>query len=780
VSECVRRWIRAAIEHGRLTVAVVAVLTAAWIPFLPGLRIQADGRSLLARTHPAVVSHERLEREFGGADFLTITLEAPTHAQLFAPPALTWLYRFTRALETLPAVGAGGVRSLATEPIAVWTPGGLSIAPAVVGEIATETDAAAVRRAVERQPTLERFLMGADRRSLAVYVPVRSDVDRRQTFAFIEELARGELHRVAPAGQTGYTLRFLGAVAAESLLAEYVLQDLVVLLPAGTLLTCLILYLWFRDWRMAALGFAEAIVCVVWTLGLMAVTERPLTLVGVLGPVILVAYGVSDTIYIAQRFRECGLSGRYVTRQCALQATMEDLTAPLAATSATTCAGFLAFAASPIPPLRDFGLFTAFGVALALALSLLVVPAVLLIGNFRENGAPQPAPGVALGILHGARVATRRPDMVIAACVLLVGFVAAGAVRIRIQDSWLRNFNASSSVARADAWFNDRYAGSNVLNATFRADGANGVYDPRFLSALERVQHGLRGSPAVGDSFSVLDCLNIAARVLEGAERRPATAHVAAEWALVYETGDAGRRLRSYVNEDRSGVNVSIFLNRADYARTQSVMNEVRQLAQGTLLAGAEPEFAGDAHLGYVLVRSIAGSLWITLGLSGLLVFAIAYTLVRSASIAVHIMVPVVLAVVCNFGFMGWVGMPIGVATSTFAAIAVGIGIDFAIQWTARLRGALAAGMPWDAAVESTQRTTGAAILLHSTVLVASFSLLTASAAPPNRSLGVLVCVNLIACMLATLLVLPALGTLAKRRELRRALAWRAVVEPGR
>lgn len=52
----------------------------------------------------------------------------------------------------------------------------------------------------------------------------------------------------------------------------------------------------------------------------------------------------------------------------------------------------------------------------------------------------------------------------------------------------------------------------------------------------------------------------------------------------------------------------------------------------------------------------------------------------RSLRWGVYCVLPSALAVVINFAVMGWFGIPLGVATSMFAGMMLGIGVDFAIS----------------------------------------------------------------------------------------------------
>jgi uncharacterized protein len=105
---------------------------------------------------------------------------------------------------------------------------------------------------------------------------------------------------------------------------------------------------------------------------------------------------------------------------------------------------------------------------------------------------------------------------------------------------------------------------------------------------------------------------------------------------------------------------------------------------------------------------------------------------------------------------MGWAGVPLGVATSMFCAIALGIGIDYAIHFLDRLgdrRG--------PAAVEEAAAEVGPAIVTDAAAIAFGFGLLTLSQVPANARLGGLVAFALLA---SCVLTLAGLGALLARK----------------
>jgi len=479
-------------------------------------------------------------------------------------------------------------------------------------------------------------------------------------------------------------------------------------------------------------------------------------------PVILATYCVADTVHIGQRFQlKCCLPGR--TRRQALDEALDEVLEPVVFTFLTTVAGFLAFCFSPIPPLRDFGLFSALGLISAVVVSIFVVPPALLLGGFGRLDAERALPvGLSRLLERGMMGAARRPVAVVLVTLAVSAAIGLGILHLRIQDSWVDNFSARSPLVRSDRWFNARFVGSNVLNVVIDRGAADAVYDPGFLAALAALQKRLAADPAVGGSLSLADQMRAVGRTLEGQGRLPRDLGESQEWALLLRMSGGSRNLDPYVDPGGAASNLWIFLNRADYGKTGEVLETVRRFDWG---AAGEPvlRFTGDAYLGYRLVDLIANSHTSSLLASLLLNLVVVWLMVRSVPAALLAILPVSLSILWNFGFMGWTGLPLGIATSTFSAIALGIGVDYALHWLARLRIGLDAGCTWDEAMRLTAGSTGGAILLNGLVLVFGFGLLLFSAVPPTERLGLLMVVNTVCCQLTTLLVLPAAATLLRR-----------------
>ena len=755
-----------------------AALTACWLPTLLLLRLETDGRDLFSPRHPAIRFQESVDRDFATSDFLVVGIEATGSADVFEPAVLNAVLDLGEAISAIEGVSASEIRSLATEVSPQRETGVLRLAPPLATSVSTAAEAERVRREARAEPLFVGTLVSEDERATALYVPIDSGVDRQRVFEQVRLLANERFDR--DERLAAYRIHLIGPAAAESLLGTHVLADLALLLPLSLAVVAAVLGLWFRHWGIVAIGLGEGSAVVLWTLGSMSLAGRPISLVTVVMPVILVTYCVADTIHIGQCLVTLRRQQPTADARRLVESAVGEVLRPVAFTSLTTAAGFLAFAFSPIPPLRTFGLFSALGVLLALALSLLVVPSGLLVTGFAHRPAAGGRSRVDRGLGGLTALAADRPWTVLAAAALTTVLLIAGAFRLQIQDSWIGNFRSTSPVVTSDAWFNQAFFGSNILNWVVTLPDAS-AYDPRVLAELEALQRELEARPEVGGTRSLADPLRVVGRALEGAERPPRSRGEGEEWALLSRMAGGSRSLDPYVDVEGRSLNLWIFLNRGDYRRTATVL-EVADRFQWNLPAEAaapSPRPAGDAYLGHELVRSIAYSQVSSALVALLVTFLTVWWMLRSVSLSLLALLPVSLSVVWNLGLMGWLGLPLGIATSSFCAIAFGVGVDFALHWIARLELGRARGLGFYDALRFAGIRTGKAILSNGWVLTLGFAVLLLSAVPPTRRLALILCSNLTSCLAATLLLLPAAACLLERRKSRSAALFPATWRTG-
>ena len=162
-------------------------------------------------------------------------------------------------------------------------------------------------------------------------------------------------------------------------------------------------------------------------------------------------------------------------------------------------------------------------------------------------------------------------------------------------------------------------------------------------------------------------------------------------------------------------------------------------------------------------------SLPVAIALTSLLVFValffvfrsfgrrMASILKRSARYALISMVPILLVVSWVYGFMYLVGYQINVITAMIAAIAVGVGVDYATHFTMRFIEEFEHEPSRFPALRRAGEGTGGALAISAATSITGFLVMALAPMPMFETFGVLTAVMIFFSLLVSLLVLPSL-----------------------
>ena len=120
-----------------------------------------------------------------------------------------------------------------------------------------------------------------------------------------------------------------------------------------------------------------AMVSVIWAMGLLIGTGFTLHIMSSIIPVFLMPIAILDSIHILSEFFD--RYPQHKDRKATLRAVYGELFTPITYTTLTTAVAFAFLALAPIPPVQVFGLFVAFGVLVAWLLTMLFVPAYIML-----------------------------------------------------------------------------------------------------------------------------------------------------------------------------------------------------------------------------------------------------------------------------------------------------------------------------------------------------------------------------------------------------------------
>ncbi len=306
-------------------------------------------------------------------------------------------------------------------------------------------------------------------------------------------------------------------------------------------------------------------------------------------------------------------------------------------------------------------------------------------------------------------------------------------------------------------------AWSKMTRLRFEITGQS-QFDPQIIRAVNQLGNFIRtcSEDRVGGVLDAADYLRATRFLLHPSNRDSKPLPASAEEARVlwdyYRIARGSHRLRQAVDASYTRSLTTVFLKDANFVDTARLMRDLRAYEQEQLAPlGIKLGFAGDVAVSQSLIGNIVATQMKSLIWSLAGIFAVTTFFGGSLRWGFFCLLPSLLAVVIKFAVMGWAGIPLGVATSMFAAMTLGIGVNCAIHLLESCQQARAAGASPADALSRALVLTGPPALINTLAMSLGFGVLLLSQVPANARLGLLLVLGLVNCLVVSLLLLPGL-----------------------
>jgi predicted RND superfamily exporter protein len=728
-----------------------------WNPPGLNLRIDPSTEPLLRRGDPAGEVYRQAVRDFGDDEVFVIAMESE---DVFRAETLATLRRVTDRIAQFPEVRK--VQSL-SDVVAFrydaendW----VEVA-SFLDEIPTDPrELEAYRQRALADPLYQKILISEDGGTAAINVTFRKMTDQQFIDVRMDERIREVLDQ-----ETSAEVRFHVAGRSHIKVRVYrlMLRDIRILIPIALGVVAAGLWLVFGSWRAVLLPMAVILISALWTFGAMAHLERPLSVLTTLLAPMLAAIGSAYGIHMVSRYQEEAVrapDGASAALHC-----LRPMRLPVLVAGFTTMIGFGALLITDVPAVFEVGAFSVLGVASITLLALTLLPAALArwpLRSKREAPARNLSSRIDAGLDRAlaavCRLATRRATPLLVAWAALVVVCAAAIPRIVIDTDYLSFFHESSDIRREFEAVNRLLAGAVPIYISLRGDEPGTFRDSQVLRAMERIQREVDAIPLVSRTLSLADTVRVMNRVVSRddpeAERIPDARGAVAELIFMAPKGDLDR----YTNVNHSRANILVRTGAVGSAAVRAVAAQLEAaISRGALPEGVQAFVTGNAILLSRSADGIARSQPQTVGLAALAIFILVTATFRSLRLGWVAMLPNLVPVVIFFGALGLGAAPLSLPTSLIGSVALGIAVDDTVHFMVRYGQERRGGLPPEEAAMLCARRAGRAIAITSFMLMAGFLVVGLSSFATLRQFGILSAATMGVCLLADLVLLPAL-----------------------
>jgi uncharacterized protein len=757
------------LRHRIAVIGITLLITAAAVLQVRNLRIVIDPNKVLPQSHPYVVTSNLVEKIFGSKYVAVIGITPKDGGDIFRPEILRKVHNITAGLLKTPGVVKENLLSLSARRAKniAGTEDGMEVKPLMAAVPKTDKQLAALRAAVDLNTVYNDVIVSGDRKTAGILAEFKED---SAGFRAVMQ----KIEAVVAAERDPWVEIAVGGLPAFLAPIETFSERVNILFPLAVFIVGLIHLEAFRTFQGLILPLVTAVLAVAWGVGLMGLTGIPLDTFNAATPVLILAVAAGHAVQLLKRYYDEYDRIRTIERvppkeaneQAVIQSVMKVGPVMIIA-GGIAALGFFSLVVFEITSVRTFGVFTGIGILSALILEMTFTPA--LRSLLPPPGAKKRKGGrgydfwdrITLTIARFVLTPLGRLNIYWGAAFVLA-IAAFGMTRV-VMDNSTKNFFADGLAFRNDdKVLNERLSGTNNLYVLVQGAEDESIKDPKVLEAMDQTARFVEKERQVGKVISIADFIKRMNQAMNGDDlkfyRVPESRELVSQFLLLYSMSGEPGDFDSYVDYTYRRANMTVFLKTDSSAYLQELIPKVKEFMTPRLPPGVSVSIGGSVPQGAALNEVMVHSKILNILQIAGVVFLVSALVFRSIVAGILILIPLVMAVIVNFGVMGWSGMLLNVPTSLCSAMAVGIGADYAIYLIYRLREELARGLGERAAIIEVLRSAGKASLFVASAVAGGYAVLFLSFGfHVHQWLAALICTAMLVSVFAALTLIPSL-----------------------
>jgi diguanylate cyclase (GGDEF)-like protein len=730
-----REILQAIVHRPRRVILVVAALTCLFALQIPHLKIHTSINDLVIEDLPDTARYEGFKEIFGSDEIIRVVIKAKN---VFDPVTFRKIQQLSET-----AAEIEGVRRVISLP---------GIKKDV--DVSGESSLAEFATMIAPVELFRKNLISEDRKTTVLTLVLEDTSDREMVIRNVTEIIDG--------ADKDLSLYQIGMPLVSEALANFTKKDFLRLPPITFLIIAVLLFLLFRNLACLLLPLTCVALALVWTFGLMALTSTPLSMMTMIVPVFLIAVGTAYCLHIGSEYLTYAQVSE--SRAEATFMTFSTLALPTTLAVFTTVIGLGSLLVNRIVAIREFAVFSCFGMLSLLIIVLTLFPSALALfplpkKSTKEDEGRFPIFGRFLDWIVDLDL--NRQKVTLPVLGIFVLFCGIGIFRIRVETSPVEYFKKDTAVSRH---FHDIYkdlSGSFPINVVMASEEDDYFENAEHISDIVLLQEFLDTLPGVDKTVSFADYLKLVNYASNQFDSK------------YYALPEEGFEVRMLMNSYRIMLGEDMFTRFMNYYLSKTNILLLTHISssrdfletRNKILAHVQENFSKDLTwdvTGLGMVVSASSELLTkgqvkSLSLTIVLVFGIMFILFLSYKVGLIAIVPNLFPIVVVFGIMGWLGIELSMVTGLIASIAIGLAVDDTIHYLVRYNREFKRHLDDKLALGETLRHVGRPIVFTTLTICVGFSILAFSSFRPTAIFGILMVITMLSALVGDLILLPSL-----------------------
>ena len=755
-SHPIRSWI---IEHvlanPKKAIALPVLFTLFMGLGINYLVIDDDMMAMLPETLDSRMSWDAVQDEFGSTEVIFIAFGNKGRT-VYSSESFALLWDLTKALENVNQVEK--VSCITTISKIDSEDGFMEISDLQPARDLSLSQIDKIKEYLIRNPTIKKRAVSESEEYLNImvqpYEDIPHDIMRDVVVAIGDSILSAD-----------YEIHYGGTAYITGSVPTMIRNDITILLRVGLFIMAIVLMVNLRNPFAVIMVFSVIIQSLVVMAGFMGWmvfitgSERfYFTIVNSSMPIILLTIANSDGVHFVAKFFKEMRNKKDVKKS--VEATMDTLLVPIFLTSLTTMAAFLSLSFAPIKQLMGYGICISVGIAHAFFLSSTFLPAAISLKKWDMNSKAVTRPSIFENLIsYFGKTVSTNPKSILGSGVFIATAGIIGLLYLKVDVNIASFFRQGTEFRNSIDFIDQEMTGT--MDIRVRLEGY--MKNPRTLNEIVNLQDVLENNKKVTTSFSIADVVKQMHRVVmdddPDFETIPEDQGKVNNLFSMYSMSGDPEDFSAMVDYEYSVGLVTALSRVMSTEEIISIVDEIEEYV-GDLKSEGSASVTGMAVVIRDLVYLVVQSSVISIVMSVILIGLITSLFFKRIAWGMMAIIPLSVAVVINFGFMGLAGIHLSHVTALLASVIIGVGVDFAIHYISQFR-RLSKISENNALTNDVIEDVGYPIILDSASNM-SFGALLFSAFIPVQYMGGLMVFAMISTSIGTLTFLAAMAELLK------------------
>jgi len=558
-------------------------------------------------------------------------------------------------------------------------------------------------------------------------------------------------------GTTYADMTITGTVAYQKAIQENSMNNLLLMFPIALALISLVIFLFNRNIKAIIISFLPPAFALVLTFGFLGVFYPELSLISVAIVALLMGLGVDYSIHLMNRIVEEKSVENKIDR---IDKTLRFTGKAVLLSTITTIIGFASLMISSMSPMVAFGLGCSVGIFFCFISAMIVVPCTVIILDFHKK-AELPS----WKRLANFTIKNRYRIITISSFFVIMSLILIPQIETDVNYSELDPKGLPE--VEGMKVYSEKFGGGANFNALLIETESQGLTDQNTINEIAEMEEKIRReTEEVGHEVSVASIADAFVEITDQLSRFEIIQQLAnltalqdvlqlegIERALFNKIADEG-----LIDEDYSMTVVLVSIPTGKSMKElEVIVNRINKIAAETKLSnnGHVSELTGQDAITVAVNKKLTDEQTRSMIIAILFVLAALIIIFNSTKYGVLTIIPISFVLAWEPAFLVTLGISLDVITIAIASIMIGIGIDYGIHITQRIREGLADGLSKTDATREAIEKTGLSLVESAATTIAGLSAIYFINIPALQEFGLIVIIMTALSCIAAALILP-------------------------